>query len=179
MKLFNKKNEEDLNNQNQIILKEIEEIKEIISNEAKRDFTYDLLEEKSMLEKNLAKEITKKEQSEQNYRILEEKVIEITKTYDSQLISYQKEIVEWKTKATQASNSIGGLRRQNNSLSRRLEQQVIYVQLLSKELKKYIRKVPTLKQLLDYEHTRKSPFKSEKNRKGELKNESNQCKTNY
>lgn len=162
MKIFNKKNKEDLNNQNQVILEEIRKIKEIVSNTQDRDFMFTLLNEKNELEKDLARETTKKEQLKQNYKNLEEKVIEITKTYDTQLLTYQKEIVELKTKVKASSNSVGGLRRQNNSLSKKTERQTMYIQLLSKELKKHTCKVPTLKQLLNYEHTRKSPFKTEK-----------------
>ena len=162
MKIFKKKYVEDIRNQNQVIYEKIIEIKEILFDKSKKDFTFTLLDEKSKLEKTLSSETTKKEILEKNYKTLEEKTIEITKIYDSQVFTLQKEIMELKTKAKIYSNSVGGLRKQNNSLSKKVDQQTIYIKILSEELKKYTRRIPTLKQLFDYEHTRKSPFLKEK-----------------
>lgn len=169
MKIFNSKNKEEVNNQNQIILEEIKSVKEIISNECKKRINYDLLEEKSELEKKLSKEQTSKEIAIRKYEELEKKTIEIVKNYGDEISSLQEKLTVEKTKVKISSNSVGGLRRQNNSLLKRLEQQTIYIKLLNKELKKYTRKVPNLKQLLDYEHTRKSPFLREKEKVNENK----------
>lgn len=162
MNLFKKSN----NNQNQTnpideVKKEIQALRKDVTKiiTQKDNFMYDLLCEKGSLEKLFFKEQTQREEAEQRYKKIEQKLMELTKSFDAEILELQKKVTEWKTKATLSSNSVGGLRKQKNRLSKKIEQQNVYIKFLSYELDKSRRIVPTMKQLLEYEHTRKSPLK--------------------
>lgn len=160
-KIENNQNEEI---ENLELKKQINRLCETISkqNTHKDNFTYDLLCEKSTLEKNLVREQTKNEILEKKLISLKEDFSNINTKHNNEILKLQKELAAYKTRLKMAANSNGGLKRKTNRQTIMLERQDTYLKLLKKELKASGRRVPTLKELLTYEHTRRSPYKTMK-----------------
>lgn len=128
---------------------ELEKITSVFEKNQKssEDFSYRLLSEKSELEKQLSKEKTLRELAEDKIAVIEK--------LEKQL---QEEIMMLKAEKKISASSLGGLRSKNNNLQKELGKQEQYISFLIKQLEKVKIPTPTLKQLLEYEHTRKSPI---------------------
>ena len=123
--------------------------------EQDQKFTYSLLEEKGTLEKECAKEVGRREETEKRLGIILEKNSEIVKEYDQMIEKLNQEIGIQKGKYELASKSKGSLQKKIDNLTSKVKAQEVYIMYLVKELEKTKRKVPSLNKILAYEYKRK------------------------
>lgn len=141
----------------------------------KDSFGYTLLSEKSKLEKQNAKLEQQITELEEKMKILESNTRINVADYERKLENLiqeneelSKKNIELKFDNIRKKNTIGGYQCKNNKLIKETGEQQCYINLLVQRLKKYVKKTPTLNDLLEYEHTRKSPYKKIEKEEGIL-----------
>lgn len=122
------------------------------------NWIWDLLSSKSENEAKIISQKKRIESLEKKYQDKEVELDKIKTQYDDLLSCYKAE----KQIRKKLSGSIGGLQKKNNDLLKKLGEQNMYIKLLKKEFEKRKIKTPTMKELMEYEITHKSPYQLKK-----------------
>ncbi len=122
-----------------------------------QDWLKDLLFEKNNLEKNIAKLETELKASNNTNAVLKLSLNEVS----NKLKKLSARNIELNSASKSLRAKLGGSQKEINKLREELGMSVLKIQLMGEQLKKFRIKPPTIKELMEYERTHKSP----KNRK--------------
>ena len=168
MDLFNKEKIDKLIKNNNEIVAKYEKLYEKVANDRDK-FLWDILDKKSIVEAELAKAETIRDEALK-------KVDEIQKALDNMWNKFAAEVEknnntdkknnELKLELKKQKNALGGCRTQLAKKIKVVGELEMHIKFLTDILEKHGIKHPTMQQLIDYDRTRKSPFrKDNKNEK--------------